>query len=87
MTDIEYFFAPWRTPAQTRDLLIELSVPITTARIQELRALALEETNRRKNNSNFVECPFCKGYHGQLSNIDNLCEKHESQLAPIRYDQ
>ena len=87
MTDLEWFNAPWRTPQQTRDLLIELSNNLNLERIQELRALCLTETNKRKNNSLFVECPMCKNYHSQLENIDNLCEKHEAETAPMRYDK
>ena len=85
-TDKGWFEALWRTPQQTRDLLIELSDPVTTKRMRELRTLCHQEIEKRKDNPLFVECPCCKNKHGQLTNIDNLCEKHEAQLAPLRYD-
>ena len=85
--DEEWFNADWRTPAQTRDLLIELSHPITLERIQELRSLCEQEIIKRKDDLKYVQCPLCKGFHDQLNNIDNLCEKHEQQTAPLRYDK
>lgn len=86
-TDEEWFDAPWRTPAQTRDLLLELEPNLTTERIQKLRSLCINaETMRKQDTQQFVMCPHCKGWHGQLSNVDALCEKHEAQLAPLRFD-
>ena len=86
MTDSNWFKADWRTPAQTRDLLIEMAYPVTTKRIQELRAAAEIETNRRKESGEHIQCPMCKGWHGQKHNIDGLCEIHEAQTAPMRWD-
>jgi hypothetical protein len=84
--DEQWFEAPWRTPQQSRDLLIELDHHITIERIQELRSLCEKHVKLRKDNPLFVVCPLCKNAHGQLSNVDNLCEKHEAQTAPMRYD-
>ena len=84
----EYFAnAVWWTPNQIRDSFFDYSTEITTAYVQELKVLALNEQARRKQLPlEFIECPFCKGYHGQLANIDNLCEIHEAQFAAARYD-
>lgn len=86
LPDQEWFDADWRTPTQTRDLLIELSKNLNTKRIKALRELCEKETARRKNNPKYIQCPLCKGLHGQLNNIDGLCEQHEQQTAPARFD-
>lgn len=86
ITDNQWFAAIWRTPAQTRDLLIELSHPLTSKRINELRQMAHKEEAARKHNPDFIQCCHCKGHHGQKTNIDGLCEIHEAQFAPFRYD-
>lgn len=86
----EYFqFCDWETPVQTRDKMISLilSKDLTSKELNKLKGLELQETDRRKKFPElFVKCPVCYGYHGQLGNIDNLCEKHEAQFAPFRYD-
>lgn len=85
---VEWFAAPWRTAVQTRDLLIDMLRPesLTTENIECLRLYAKQVILERKNSSDFVKCPVCGDYHGQLSNIDNLCERDEAARAPLRYD-
>jgi acetyl-CoA carboxylase beta subunit len=51
------------------------------------RNLANAEQARRKASSNFVCCPRCKGYHGELKNNDNLCEKCEQIVHMIEFDK
>lgn len=80
----------WWTPAQIRDSEIEFlnQDEDYKTNIQLLRNLCINETERRKNlPKEFVKCPRCYGYHGQLENIDNLCEKCEQQTACFRYDK
>lgn len=87
--DKQYFKRfTWLTPYQLRDLLIETLIvkDLTTENIQQLKCLALDEQARRKIDSNFTECPRCKGYHGELSNNDNLCEKCEQIVHIFQYD-
>jgi len=82
----EYFDAcVWWTPNQIRDSLF-LRTDLTTEFIQATRTRAINEQARRKQAAGFVECPFCKGFHGQLGNIDSLCEQCEANTAPFRYD-
>ena len=81
----------WWTPNQIRDNHIEnyyfSKKGITTEKVDEFRKMSLTENDRRKTlPKEFVRCNRCYGYHGQLNNIDNLCEKCESQTAPYRYD-
>ncbi len=85
----EYFAeAIWWTPNQIRDSFLDFNRDLSLDFIQVLRVLALDEQKRRKSlPGEFVECSFCKGYHGQMNNVDNLCEIHEAQLAPLRYDK
>lgn len=86
----EYFQeAGWWTPNQIRDSFYDFTNDIlNTALIEKLRKLAQEEQARRKVlPEEYIECPFCKGYHQQKSNVDGLCEIHEAQLAPFRYDK
>lgn len=86
---VEWFAAPWRTAVQTRDLLIDMLNPekLTTENIECLRLYAKQVILERKNKpESFVKCPVCGDYHGQLNNIDNLCERDESSRAPFRYD-
>jgi hypothetical protein len=86
---IEWFAAPWRTQAQTRDLLIDMLRPehLTTEYVECLRLYGKEVTADRKNKPNsFVKCTVCGEYHGQMNNVDNLCEVHEAFMAPFRYD-
>jgi len=84
----EYFAETiWWTPNQIRDSFLDYSHDLTTEFIQNLKSLAIDEQARRKSLPEmFIECPFCKGYHGQCCNIDGLCEKHEAEFAPMRYD-
>jgi antirestriction protein len=87
INESEWFDVDWRTPPQTRDLLIEMCSPITTDDVQRLRSMAQKETDRRKQLPNlYVKCPLCYEYHGQLTNIDSLCERDERETAPMRYD-
>jgi hypothetical protein len=87
---VEYFQATtWWTPNQIRDSFFDY-VPweVTTEFINTSRNLAIAEQARRKSlPAEFVKCPICNGYHGQLNNIDNLCEIHEAATAPLRYDR
>jgi hypothetical protein len=82
------FFATttWWTPNQIRDSFFDCSDSLTTDFINMVRNLAIREQAKRKKSPDFVECPICKGFHGQITNIDNLCEKHEAETAPLRYD-
>ena len=85
----------WFTPYQRRDDLIELycacsKSPITTNIVSHIKKLGLEEQARRKILANstgeFVECPYCKGYHNQLENTDKLCESREWTVHILRWD-
>lgn len=88
LEDLPVYFSTttWWTPNQIRDSLL-LTLNLTRNYIDTLRTLTLEETTRRKLDiNNFARCPRCYGYHGQLDNIDSLCENCETLTAPYRYD-
>ncbi len=92
MTTEEFQKYCWMTPYQRRDNLIEFIYftkgELTTDIISTLRNLAMEEQIRRKKfNTEFVECPFCKGFHNELNNTDNLCEKCELHLHIVEFDK
>ena len=81
----------WWTPNQIRDNEVEFfyfkNKGISTEKVDEFRKMAMTENDRRKTlPSEFIRCCRCYGYHGQLSNIDGLCEKCESTTAPFRFD-
>jgi hypothetical protein len=77
----------WWTPAQIRDSLLDFNLKLTTDVVEQVKLLAQHENERRKKlPDQYIQCPHCKGFHEQLKNIDGLCEKHEAQLAPFRYD-
>lgn len=86
MTAADFSSRPWWTPNQIRDYLLSWPVP-DTERIRHARALATEETERRKQApGDFIHCPRCYGWHGQILNLDSLCETCEQLTAPVRYD-
>jgi hypothetical protein len=79
----------WMTPYQIRDYLIEfvyfINGGLTSEIVSHIRNLGTEEQTRRKKlNVEFVECPFCKGYHNKLNNTDELCELH---LHIVNFDR
>ena len=85
----------WLTPNQRRDDLIELydhcsETPMTDDIVNHIKNLGLAEQARRKvlatSAGEFVECPYCKGYHDQLKNIDKLCEKCELKVHISSWD-
>jgi hypothetical protein len=82
----------WMTPYQRRDDLIEfvyfVSGELTSEIVSDIRNLGAEEQARRKKlDTEFVECPFCRGYHTELNNIDKLCEKCELYLHVVGFDK
>ena len=80
----DYSDRGYMTPNQIRDLLT--SVLILDA-IGQIKNAANDEQARRKAlPEQYIQCSYCKGYHDGLKNIDGLCEDHERQLAPYRYD-
>jgi len=87
-TDFQRLY--WFTPYQLRDMYIEeacLTGEATTKTLQEIKNLGAEEQARRKSlPTEFVECPYCKGYHKELNNNDNLCEKCEWTVHILRWD-
>lgn len=87
--DFKKFY--WITAFQRRDMLIEelcLTGQATTDSIRETKNLGAEEHNRRKSLSlEFVECPYCKGYHNEFENTDKLCEKCEYTVHITHWDK
>lgn len=94
----EYFkddLRGYATPNQLRDRIIETvyfsfkdTIPDFGKVVADLRNLANEENKRREGlPEKYVKCVHCKGYHDQLNNIDQLCEKCEATTAPFRYDK
>lgn len=82
----------WMTENQRRDMLVEEAYfcgekPFTTDILDEIRTLALKETNRRKISTFFVQCPRCRGYHGGKEQPDFLCEKCEYDVHLINFDR
>lgn len=82
----------WMTSYQRRDDLIEfvyfINGGLTSEIVSQLRNLGVEEQARRKKlDTEFVECPFCKGYHNERSNTNKLCEKCELHLHIVEFDK
>lgn len=78
---------PTDTPNQIRDVILSCN-GLSTEFVQSVANMARQETERRKSMpETFIRCLRCYGYHGQLNNIDGLCERCECQTAPFRYDQ
>lgn len=75
----------WWTPAQIRDSLL-IRHTLTLEFIHECKVLAIQEQARRKSDPACVECPRCRGYHGQKDNIEAMCEQCEATTAPFRFD-
>jgi hypothetical protein len=89
--DMQRFY--WYTPFQRRDQLLEqlcfseLKDKELNDAIRETANLGRAEQTRRKALPlEFVECPYCKGYHDQFSNDDKLCEKCEWTVHILRWD-
>jgi len=72
------------TPNQIRDELINVLILDATNKIKN--AATQEQARRKGLPDQYIECPYCKGYHDGLKNVDGLCEKHEQQMAAYRYD-
>ena len=76
------------TPYQMRDMLLEEQCAEHFKILSVIKNLANEEQKRRKElPDEFVECPYCRGYHNELNNIDKLCEKCEQFLHVIEFDK
>ena len=80
----------WMTPMQLRDMFLEevcFSENTNISILQNIKNLAVEEQSRRKQlKLEFVECPYCKGFHNGFENIDALCEKCEWTVHILQWD-
>ena len=87
MNDKQFQEYGWLTPSQIRDSLLIFPV-LDTEMVQRLKVLALNEQARRsKIPELYIQCPRCKGFHEQKTNIDGLCDKCETDTACFRYDK
>lgn len=88
LTATDYQRLYWFTPYQLRDMYIdEWCVNMITNTLREIKNLGADEQARRKSLPNeFVECPYCKGFHNQFNNNDKLCDKCEWTVHILRWD-
>jgi hypothetical protein len=69
-------------------MLLRTGLENKTEILNTLKKYCLAEQARRKVlPTEFVECPRCRGYHGELNNNDNLCESCEQIVHIMQWDE
>lgn len=87
MQNLNFHRYTWLTAYQLRDIYLAV-IDLSRDNICVLRNAANAEQARRKTlPEQFVECPRCRGWHGETKNKDNLCEKCEQIIHVFEYDK